>query len=86
MSFESLPEPAAEVLDETAVDPELLQAALIELPDEFRMPVVLFYFEDLSYKEIADRLGAPIGTVMSRLSRAKGYLRRRLSATLPAHV
>lgn len=83
-SFDAVPEPAAEVLDETVVDSEELQAALSDLPEEFRTPLVLFYFEDLSYQEIADRLESPIGTVMSRLSRAKGYLRRRLSATQPA--
>ena len=38
----------------------------------------MFYFEELSYQEIAEQLEIPIGTVMSRLSRAKGHLRRRL--------
>jgi RNA polymerase sigma-70 factor, ECF subfamily len=84
VSFESLPEPAAEVLDEAEFEPQELQAAIDELPPEFRIPLVLFYFEDLSYKDIAERLEAPIGTVMSRLSRAKAYLRRRLTAQLPA--
>lgn len=60
------------------VDPEHLQAALLELSEEFRSPLILFYFEELSYQEIADQMGVPIGTVMSRLSRAKGFLKRRL--------
>lgn len=75
------------------VDREALQLALSELPEEFRIVVLMFYFEELSYKEIADQLEMPIGTVMSRLSRGKAHLRRRLvpasagdadRATLPA--
>lgn len=60
------------------LDREALQLALTELPDEFRIIVLMFYFEELSYKEIAEQLEIPIGTVMSRLSRGKAYLRRRL--------
>lgn len=52
-----------------------LQAAIAALPDEYRVVVLMFYFENISYKEIADELGIPIGTVMSRLSRAKVQLR-----------
>jgi RNA polymerase sigma-70 factor (ECF subfamily) len=40
----------------------------------------LYYFEEFSYRQIADQLGVPIGTVMSRLARAKTHLRRRLEA------
>jgi RNA polymerase sigma-70 factor, ECF subfamily len=61
------------------VDRERLAAAMAELPDEFRLVVVMFYFEELSYQEIAEQLEIPIGTVMSRLSRGKGHLRRRLT-------
>ena len=57
------------------VDQERLQDALNRLPDDFRRVVLMFYFEECSYKEIAERLEMPIGTVMSRLSRAKGHLR-----------
>jgi len=60
------------------LDEELLQAALNQLPEEFRLVLLMFYYEDCSYREIADRLGIAIGTVMSRLSRGKGYLRCRL--------
>lgn len=65
---------------EPLVDPNELQQALLELPEEFRSPVILFYFEEFTYQEISEHMGLPIGTVMSRLSRAKAFLRRRLSA------
>lgn len=60
------------------IDREELQAAIDELPCEFKTVLLLFYFEDCSYREIAARLDVPVGTVMSRLSRAKGHLRGRL--------
>jgi len=60
------------------VDPERLQQALNELPEAFRTPVILFYFEDFSYRDIAGQMDLPIGTVMSRLARAKAHLRTRL--------
>lgn len=63
------------------VDGSELQAALDKLPDEFRAPVVLFYFDDLKYREIAEVLDCPIGTVMSRIARGKAMLRSLLSGT-----
>lgn len=71
--FEAAESSALHVLDR-----DKLQAALQDLPDEFRVVVLMFYFEELSYKEIAEQVGIPIGTVMSRLSRAKNHLRSRL--------
>src|SRR4051794_22760007 len=62
------------------IDCEELAAALEELPDDFHLVVLMFYFEELSYQTIAEQLEIPIGTVMSRLSRAKEHLRRRLAA------
>lgn len=67
-------EPPAE-----AIDSEALQNALASLSDEFRMVVLMFYFEYRSYREIAEQLEIPVGTVMSRLARAKQYLRERLT-------
>ncbi|MEX0938145.1 MAG: RNA polymerase sigma factor [Pirellulales bacterium] len=61
------------------IDHERLQDALNRLAPEFRVILVMYYFEDCSYKEIAEKLNLPAGTVMSRLSRAKGHLRRYLS-------
>jgi len=63
------------------IDREQLAAALADLPAEFRTVVLMFYFEDLSYQQIAEQLEIPIGTVMSRLSRGKGHLRHRLTPT-----
>jgi RNA polymerase sigma-70 factor (ECF subfamily) len=67
--------------DDTApvVDPAKLQEALNDLDEAFRTPVILFYFEDFSYRDIAEQMDLPIGTVMSRLARAKAYLRGRLA-------
>jgi RNA polymerase sigma-70 factor (ECF subfamily) len=56
-------------------DGDRLQQALNRLPEVFRLVVVMFYFEECSYREIADQLEVPIGTVMSRLARARGQLR-----------
>ena len=67
---------------ESELTSEQLQAALNELPLEFRVPVVLFYFENISYRDIALQLNLPLGTVMSRLSRAKLQLRRKLEKHL----
>ena len=56
-----------------------LQTALSELPELFRTPIILYYFEDFSYKDIAEQMSVPLGTVMSRLARAKTFLRQRLT-------
>ncbi|MBV9258318.1 MAG: sigma-70 family RNA polymerase sigma factor, partial [Ktedonobacteraceae bacterium] len=52
--------------------------ALNDLPPNFRMAVVLADIEGLSYKEIAEALQIPIGTVMSRISRARRQLQKSL--------
>lgn len=71
------------------VDSATLQTALEELEPNYRAPLVLFYLKELSYRDIAETLGVPIGTVMSRLSRAKDSLRailHRLENTTPANI
>jgi RNA polymerase sigma-70 factor (ECF subfamily) len=55
-----------------------IQAALDELPEDYRLMIMLADVEELSYKEIADVVGCPIGTVMSRLHRARKMMQRRL--------
>jgi len=57
-------------------------AALEELDPVYREPLVLFYLEDLAYREIAEVLDIPIGTVMSRLSRGKAQLKQILTGKL----
>lgn len=64
-------------------DREVVVRLLEELPTEFREVVVLRDVEDLSYKEISDVVGVPIGTVMSRLNRARHRLQQRLSDRTP---
>lgn len=76
--------PAADEADTPDVDPAKLQAALNELDETFRTPLILFYFEEFSYRDIADQMDLPIGTVMSRLARAKAYLRAKLAPAEPA--
>ena len=63
------------------IDGGTVVGALSRVDHIFRAPLTLFYLEELSYKEIADVLEVPIGTVMSRLSRGKGELRRILTET-----
>jgi RNA polymerase sigma-70 factor (ECF subfamily) len=53
-------------------------AALDAIPEEFRIVVVLADVEELSYREIAETIGCPIGTVMSRLHRGRRLLKGRL--------
>ena len=62
-----------------SVDNELLRQALEELPVEFREAIVLRELEGLSYKEIANITDLPVGTVMSRLARARKRLEQYLT-------
>lgn len=61
------------------IDSAQLQQVLNELPEAFRTPIILYYFEDFSYRDIAEQMNVPLGTVMSRLARAKTFLRQRLT-------
>jgi RNA polymerase sigma factor (sigma-70 family) len=57
-----------------------IDEAIAELPNEFREVLVLREMEDMSYREIAEITGAPIGTVMSRLARARAMLKQKWEA------
>ena len=61
-----------------AIDSATVLQALNELEEPFRAVITLFYLEQFSYRDIADVLAIPVGTVMSRLSRGKAQLRQRL--------
>jgi RNA polymerase sigma-70 factor, ECF subfamily len=64
-------------------DAALIARALSGLPDHFHQLLVLRELEGLSYRELSDVIGIPIGTVMSRLSRAREALRTALDTELP---
>ena len=64
------------------IDAATLMKALHEIDELYRVPVMLFYLQDHSYKEIAALLQVPIGTVMSRLARGKEQLRELLAKGL----
>jgi len=64
-----------------AQDRQSVRAAIEQLPPEFREAITLRELEGASYKEIADIAGIPIGTVMSRLARARRQLQLILSQT-----
>jgi RNA polymerase sigma-70 factor (ECF subfamily) len=60
-----------------------VKAAFDRLPENFRTLVLLVYVEGLTYREAAEALNVPVGTVMSRLSRARGLLRLELARHAP---
>jgi RNA polymerase sigma-70 factor (ECF subfamily) len=74
------PDPEIQAL--AGADKETLRRALEELPDAFREALVLREIEGMSYKEIADVTSVSLGTVMSRLARARTRLRQTLSVNL----
>ena len=69
----------AEILNSRLADTEAIRQAIEELPVEFREIVVLREMEGFSYKEIAELADVPLGTVMSRLTRARRQLQKRLA-------
>jgi len=69
----------AEILNSRISDAEVIRRAIAALPVQFREIVVLREMEGLSYKEIADLADLPVGTVMSRLARARKQLQKELA-------
>jgi len=57
---------------------EDIRRALLSIPEVYRVPLVLVYTEELSYRELAEVLGCPVGTVMSRLHRGRKAIERAL--------
>jgi RNA polymerase sigma-70 factor (ECF subfamily) len=70
---EAQPSPESEILRRK--DADTIRRLLADLPDQFREVLVLREINDLSYRDIAEVVGAPVGTVMSRLARARAMLR-----------
>jgi len=73
-----LPSVAAELVDTMELD--TVRMVLLEIDERYRLPLTLYYLEEHSYEEIAELLQIPMGTVMSRLSRAKALMRESLAA------
>ncbi len=71
-------EPSAEVEVLDKIPDESVKAALESLPENFRLPVLLADVEGFSYKEIAEIMDTPVGTVMSRLHRGRKALQKAL--------
>jgi RNA polymerase sigma factor (sigma-70 family) len=68
------------------LDGDEVVRALLELKEIYRLPLSLFYLQEHSYKEIAEILDLPLGTVMSRISRGKARLREQVSDDVHQNV
>ena len=76
-------ENAAEKIDvaaayERKVESEQIQLLLAELPEKYQSPLLLYYMSEMSYQKISETLDLPMGTVMSRLSRGKQILKKKI--------
>ena len=78
-SGEELPDLQCSSSAANNLDGDAAVRALLELEEIYRAPLSLFYLQEHSYKEIADTLDLPLGTVMSRISRGKARLREQLA-------
>lgn len=73
-----LPTVTPDIVDK--LEHEAVGQSLLEMEERYRVLLALYYFENHTYAEISGLLGVPIGTVMSRLSRAKDMMRKSLAA------
>ena len=78
---QNLPHVTADVVNR--IDAQTLLDVLGQIDEGYRAPLVLYYLEDLSYKQIGDVLAIPLGTVQSRIARAKIKLFQLLNETKP---
>lgn len=78
-----LPALTPELVDR--LENEAVGQSLLEIEERYRVPLALYYFENHTYAEIAKMLDLPIGTIMSRLSRAKELMRKSLVAKISGH-
>lgn len=60
----------------------IIRQAILDLPENYRQPIVMFYFGDLSLKEVAETLERPEGTIKSCLHTAREMLRRKLEGVV----
>ena len=79
-------EPGPEAVVASAERTEMVQEAVLTLPDASRAVLVLREFEGLSYQEISESLEIPVGTVMSRLNYARKLLREKLEVKMFAYA
>src|SRR5262245_37263929 len=91
VSLEALPDELPALAPDAVdrLDADSVMQTLMEVDELYRMPLLMFYVDDCPYKEIAEILDVPIGTVMSRIARVKEQLRRLLTglnARTPKHV
>ena len=66
---------------EQKIEADRLQQLLAGLPEKYQSPIILFYISEMTYQEISEVLDLPIGTVMSRLSRGKRMLKKKILRT-----
>ncbi len=81
MIYDEVPDPDAGLRIEALGDRLAIDAALADLPEDFRLPVVLRDVGDLDYAEIAEVLNVPLGTVKSRIARGRSMLAARIDRT-----
>jgi RNA polymerase sigma-70 factor (ECF subfamily) len=75
-----------EPMADNQLDGDTVVRALLDLEEIYRAPLSLFYLQEHSYKEIAEILKLPVGTVMSRISRGKTRLRQELADRTPDSI